>query len=95
MPERRRVRGCGKECIRCWQNNLKHGSRRRLTQKEKDERKAQKEEHKRIYNLERVRRATVNDHTITEHDNDSPWYVESPFQTHPSPRTRRLFSVYV
>ncbi len=26
MPEKRFVRGCGPSCIRCWKNNLKHGS---------------------------------------------------------------------
>ncbi len=27
MPEKRRVRGCGKSCTRCWANNLKHGNK--------------------------------------------------------------------
>ena len=27
MPEKRRVKGCGKSCIRCWANNLKHGNK--------------------------------------------------------------------
>ena len=27
MPEKRYVRGCGKSCIRCWVNNLKHGNK--------------------------------------------------------------------
>jgi len=27
MPEKRRVRGCGKSCVSCWKNNLKHGNK--------------------------------------------------------------------
>lgn len=26
MPEKRYKRGCGRECLRCWQNNLIHGN---------------------------------------------------------------------
>lgn len=26
MPEKRRARGCGPSCPRCWLNNLKHGN---------------------------------------------------------------------
>lgn len=27
MPEKRYVKGCGKSCVRCWQNRLQHGSK--------------------------------------------------------------------
>ena len=27
MPERRYHRGCGKGCVRCWQNRLKHSNK--------------------------------------------------------------------
>jgi hypothetical protein len=30
MPEKRRCRGCGKNCIRCWRNNLKHGNKLKI-----------------------------------------------------------------
>ena len=27
MPEKRYHKGCGKGCLRCWRNNLKHGNK--------------------------------------------------------------------
>ncbi len=27
MPEKRHVKGCGNECIRCWVNRQKHGNK--------------------------------------------------------------------
>jgi hypothetical protein len=27
MPDKRYVKGCGKSCVRCWNNRLKHGSK--------------------------------------------------------------------
>ncbi len=27
MPDKRYVKGCGKSCVRCWTNRLKHGSK--------------------------------------------------------------------
>ena len=27
MPEKSRVPGCGKSCVRCWRNKLKYGNK--------------------------------------------------------------------
>ena len=32
MPEKRRARGCGRRCTRCWENNLIHGNKLKLKQ---------------------------------------------------------------
>jgi hypothetical protein len=36
MPERRKGRGCGKGCLRCWQNQQKHGARKKQSKRTTD-----------------------------------------------------------
>ena len=33
MPEKLRSRGCGKRCIRCWKNYIKHGNKLKKSHK--------------------------------------------------------------
>lgn len=42
MPDKRYKRGCGRECLRCWRNKLKHGNKLKKKKGEKPVEKAER-----------------------------------------------------